>query len=104
LHTPALLVSLETLLRNIMNVLVMRGDKSENDGYDTEELRSELSILKKALLAFDAGTINRSVETLGNIVRSGSVKSKILDISDKILVGEYEEALDIIEKLLKGGD
>jgi hypothetical protein len=87
-----------------MNVFVLREDKSENDKYDTEELRSELSILKKALKSFDAGTINKSVETLGNIVRSGSVKNQILDISDKILVGEYEEAMDIIEKLLKDGN
>jgi len=102
-HTPELLASLETILHDIMNFLVLREDKYENDRYDAEELRSELSILKEALKSFDAGTINKSVETLGNIVRSGSVKSQILDISERILVGEYEDALDIIEELLKAG-
>jgi CheY-like chemotaxis protein len=102
-HTPALLASLETILHNIMNVLALREDRSENDKYDAEELGSELSILKEALKSFDAGTINKSVDALGNIVRSGSVKTQILDISEKILVGEYEDALDIIEELLKGG-
>jgi CheY-like chemotaxis protein/HPt (histidine-containing phosphotransfer) domain-containing protein len=99
-HTPALLESLESMLNDIMNFLALKQDKSEGDIYDAEELSSELSILKEALEAFDAGTINKSVETLCNIVRSGSVKAQILDISEKILVGEYEEALDIIEKLL----
>jgi HPt (histidine-containing phosphotransfer) domain-containing protein len=102
-HTPALLASLETMLHNIMNVLALREDKCEDDSYDTEKLRSELLILKEALRSFDAGTINKSVDALGNIVRSGSVKSQILDISDIILVGEYEEALNIIERLLKEG-
>jgi PAS domain S-box-containing protein len=102
-HTPELLASLEAMLHNIMHVLVLREDKIGNGRYDTEELKSELSILKKALESFDAGTINKSVEALGNIVRSGSVKGQILDISEKILVGEYEEALDVIEELLKGG-
>jgi PAS domain S-box-containing protein len=99
-HTPALLESLKTMLNDIMVFLAQKQDKTEGDRYDVKELVSELSILKEALEAFDAGTINKSVETLGNIVRSGSVKTQILDISEKILVGEYEEALDIVEKLL----
>jgi len=102
-HTPELLASLEAMLHNIMNVLVLREDKSENNKYDMEELRLELSVLKEALESFDAGTINKSVDTLCDIVRSGSLKGRILDISEKVLVGEYEDALDIIEELLKGG-
>jgi PAS domain S-box-containing protein len=102
-HTPALLASLETILHNIMNVLALREDKHENGKYDIERLRSELSILKEALKSFDAGTINKSVETLGNIARSGSVKNQVFDISERILLGEYEEALSVIERLLKEG-
>jgi CheY-like chemotaxis protein len=102
-HTPALLGSLEAILNNIMDFLALRQDKSENDNCDMEELRLELAVLKEALKSFDAGTINKSVETLDNIVRSGSIKTRILDISEKILVSEYEEALDIIEELLKNG-
>jgi len=103
-HTQEFLASLETMLHNIMDVLVLRQDKTENDKHDIGELRSELSILKDALESLDAGTINKSIENLGNIVHSGSIKSRILDISDKVLVGEYEDAMDIIEKLLKEGD
>ena len=103
-HTPAFLAALEVMLRDIMNVLVIRQSKIEKDSYDTKEFNMELSILKEALKSFDAGTINKSVENLENIVRSGSVRRHILDISEKILIGEYEEALDIVEKLLKEGD
>jgi len=99
-HNPQLLASLDTMLRNIMNVLVLKRSKNEDDKYDKKELRTELLILKEALESFDAGTINKSVDALGNIVRSGSVKTQIIEISEKILVLEYEEALDIIEKLL----
>jgi PAS domain S-box-containing protein len=102
-HTPEFLASLEAMLHNIMNALVLRQEKIENDKYDIGEFRLELSMLKEALKSFDAGTINKSVENLGNIVHSGSVKSRIVDISDKILLGEYEDALDIIEELLKSG-
>jgi len=102
-HTTALLESLEATLHNIMNALVLRQDKIENGEYDVERLKSELAVLKNALGSFDAGTINKSVDTLGNIARSGRVKKQILDISEKILVGEYEEAMDIVEKLLEGG-
>jgi len=100
-YTPALLVSLETILNNIMNVLVLRQEDSEDNNYDMAELESELAILKKALESFDAGTINRSIETLNNIVRSGKAKKSIVEISEKVLIGEYEEALDIIEDFLK---
>jgi len=103
LHTPALLASLETLLNNIMNVLVLKQEVSKKDNCDMETLRSELAILKKALESFEAGTINKSVETLNNIVHSGSIKRSIVDISEKILFGEYEDALGLIEKLSKEG-
>jgi len=103
-HTPEFIASLEAMLHDIMNILAQRHDKVENEKYDIGELRSDLSTLKEALESFDAGTINKSIDTLCNIVQSGSLKSRILDISDKILVGEYEDAKDIIEKLLKEGD
>jgi hypothetical protein len=80
--------------------LLLRQDKNKDGKYDIEELKSELAILKEALETFDAGTINKSIDNLGNIVRSGSVKTRILDISEKILIGEYEEAQDIVENLL----
>jgi len=102
-YTSALLVSLETILNNIMNVLVLRQEDSEDNNCDMKKLESELTILKKALESFDAGTINRSIETLNNIVRSGRIKRRIVEISEKILIGEYEGALDIIEKFLKEG-
>jgi HPt (histidine-containing phosphotransfer) domain-containing protein len=101
-HTPVLLSSLETILENIMNVLVLRQEDSENDNFDMEQLRAELAILKEALESFDAGTINKSVETLNGIVHSGSIKRSIVEISERILIGEYEEALDIIKILLEG--
>jgi len=104
LHTPALLASLDALLRNIMNVLVLRRDRNENGKYDVSELKTELAVLKEALESFDAGTINKSVDALGNIVPSGGVKQQILDISEKILIGEYEEAMDIVDRLLKTGE
>jgi len=103
LHTPALLASLETILNNIMNVLILRQDKSENDKYDMEKIRLELITLKNALESFDAGTINKSVETVNNIVRSGRIKIGIIEISEKILIGEFEDALDVIEELLRDG-
>jgi hypothetical protein len=98
-----LLKVLETIISGIKNVLASEEDNSENDFYDKEDVKSELEILKKALGSFDAGTINRSVDSLGNMARAGGIKDSIQNISEKILVGEYEEAMAIIETLLKEG-
>jgi CheY-like chemotaxis protein len=102
LHTPGFLAMLETILNSIMDFLAR--EEGDAGSCDMEGIKSELAILKGALETFDAGTINKTVDTLGDMARAGAIKKSVQGISEKILIGEYKEALAAIQTLLNEGD
>jgi CheY-like chemotaxis protein/HPt (histidine-containing phosphotransfer) domain-containing protein len=104
-NTPAFLASLELLAGEIKSALDTKkgegaGKKDVGQG-DIELLTQELEKLKSGLETLDAGIINLAVENLKNVNISDDIETAINDISDKILIGEYEEAADAVNALLK---
>jgi len=101
-HTPGLLAALEAMLGEINGVLMMNKEngKVENNLCNKEILVPELEKLKAALEALDAGTINKTIDGLQNLTKADSTGGVIGNISEKILIGEYEEALELVKTML----
>jgi CheY-like chemotaxis protein len=101
-HHGAFITALETLLVNINNALSAHKKSSEEEEspYDIEILSDNLAVLKAALDILDAGTINRTVDELRTIAKDDKIGVVINDISDKVLFGEYDEAVTLIDSLL----
>jgi CheY-like chemotaxis protein len=102
-HTPAFISSLELILRRIFDALAVHKEKNggENAFQNTDLLIRELVILKEALENLDAGAMNESIEILQKMKQKDNFGSVIDDISGKILVAEYDEAVESVKSLLK---
>ena len=68
--------------------------------FDKERFESELLALKEALEAFDAGTINKTVESLRSLAPEEN-RGIIENIFQNILVSEYDDAGELIQTLLE---
>jgi PAS domain S-box-containing protein len=107
-HTPVFLKDLEALLRQINDALAMYRESRNEDKHalDRELFVHMLEILKKALETLDARVMNESIEALQEITHTSYTGSNasvdVNDISEKILIGEYDEAAESVEELLKG--
>jgi len=103
LHTPILLAALKAMLVQINDVLAINKESSENGGNlcDMETLIPKLEELMAALEVLDAGTINKSIDELQNLTKTDASGAAIQNISEKILIGEYEEALESVKILLQ---
>ena len=101
-HNGGLLLAYQSLLNNICNVIStpMENGPEEKEPYDAEKLISILGKLKIALDILDAGTINRAVEEMREIVQDDCPGAAVNGISEKVLLGEYDEAAALIQKLL----
>jgi hypothetical protein len=97
------LASLETLMGNINAALELRKKRSkeEKNSFDIKKLKSELAILEIALEDLDAGTINKSIDLLMEFTVSDDIGNDIQNISDSILIGEYEQAAESVKTILK---
>jgi hypothetical protein len=77
--------------------------RSEEEG--TREERSpsleELAILKEALAERDIGVIDAMLERFAHIRPGRAIGDAITRISDYVLVSDFEEALDLVETLIK---
>jgi signal transduction histidine kinase/CheY-like chemotaxis protein len=105
-HNAAFLMELEALLSSIGKVLdELKPDKGEEktDGpeMDIEELRAELIKLKTALDGFDSAAIDAAAAALEKHLKSAHFGAAVKDITQNILIGEYDEAVEEIDRLLK---
>jgi len=102
-HNNQLLDDLKLLLDNIDAVLLIH--KKENSetviAFDMEKLKPGLVILRKALNELDAGTINKTVEDLRKMPCPEEIGNIINNISEEILIGDYDEAVALIDPLLR---
>jgi CheY-like chemotaxis protein len=102
-HNVKFINDLESLLNIISNALSEY--KRTNDAGITEvnkeTLKSDLLKLKTALEDLDAGTINNTIDNLRNSGYPNKISIALEYISEKILIGEYEEAVELIQALLK---
>ena len=102
--TTSMLADLEELLGGINSFLATYKENNkaeENETFDVERVHKELVVLDSALASLDAGIINSTVETLQELTRTDVVGDTVQKISDKILVGEYDEAAKLIKVLEK---
>ena len=95
------LTSLEQLLENIKKALTSYDthDDNEDDSERNEKIQNELNILKNAIDVFDIVTVNNTVDSLLKLARKEEEKKNIRDISQHILMFEYDKALMIIEDM-----
>ena len=97
-----LVADLNSLLKDIRDVRDANRSKSKEAAstFDMEKLKPDLAMLKKALNDLDAGTMNNTIENLRKFSSPEEISAIIDSISEKILLGEYEEAAALIEPLL----
>jgi PAS domain S-box-containing protein len=97
---PQFLSDLRSLLNSINEELEKHRENRSQESYNIELLKLELEELKTALEVLDAGKINRTIQGLQKRTLGDDVGIAVNNISDKILMGEYEEAVELIETLL----
>jgi CheY-like chemotaxis protein len=72
----------------------------DTDPHGTEVMKKELNALKVALETIDIGSINRTVDELMRLARTEDEKNAIREISQHILMFEYDDACGLIDKLI----
>ena len=104
-HNPGFLAEMETLLNDIHRSLSMRRGSGEKTGglMDPKALKTRLARLKLALETLDAGAMTSTVDYLLDQNLTDSIRTAVQNISRHILTAEYDEALEVIETLLKEG-
>ena len=102
-HNGNFVKELETLVGNIRAALAaMKGEAADKkDPREAEKLRAGLESLRKALTELDAGAINALIDELQRYSHVEGAGSVLSDISDRILVAEYDEAVNLIDSLLR---
>ena len=95
------ITALEQLLGNIKTAISSYDvhEDSEDDSDRDGKMQNELSNLKAAIDIFDIVTVNNSVDDLLKLARREDEKKNIRDISQHILMFEYDKALRIIESM-----
>ena len=95
---------LKTFLNEIEKVLLKNDDNSVNK----EETYNNLIItvmkdLLEALESMNAGKVNKNIEELINMKKDKKLREKINNISELILIGEYDEAAARVKIILSAG-
>jgi len=94
------LSSFETLLDNLSVILSEGGLEKQNNSMDIEGLKSYLDEFKIALIDIDTAAIRELTYTLENIKYDTKTDNALSEILQKKLVGEYDEAVLLIDRLL----
>ena len=99
-NNAAFIADLEILLRNINTFLSKGAEESQKSPIDRELLKNELSRLKTALNDFDFNGINSAVDSLQGFTQAADVGDTVSKILQNKLIGEYDEAILLIDTLL----
>jgi len=101
-NNDSFILQLELLLDNILDALVENSadNRSNENIMDADEYSDLLAKLRAAVEGFDIDQINQCIDTLLRSKLPEGAISIVRDISKHILVGEYDEALEQIDKLL----
>jgi len=95
------LMDLGILLDNLKNVLSSDSNDGNKAYVDFELLRSELNMLREALESLDSAAIDKTVDNLRGFVQADKIGSGIENILQSVLIGEYDEAISMIDALMK---
>ena len=103
-HNGAFILDLKSLLNSINNVLPVQRDSCKGNGVsvDRDALISKLVELKTALEEFDAGKMHKTIEDIQKFDLADEIIAAVRNISNNILIAEYDEALTQTEILIKG--
>ena len=95
------LISVLELLMNRINAALEADEQGRNEPADMELLKAELIKLAAAIEDLDAAAIKTSVKGIEPFTNSADIGSLVEDILQNMLIGEYDEALSIINYLLR---
>jgi hypothetical protein len=87
-------------LDNINKVILASKEKNQNKAIDLKVLENMLLRLKKSLDIFELSAINQTVKALQEFTQAEGIGHSVENILEKILVGEYNEALSAIDNLI----
>jgi len=93
------LIALEILLNNINTVLLANNKNDQKISVDFETLKSELNKLKAAIGIFDSDAIDEAANSLQKFTQAADVGESVENILQKNLIGEYDEAVAMIDDL-----
>ncbi|MCL2880677.1 MAG: ATP-binding protein, partial [Treponema sp.] len=100
-NSAVLTNDLEILLHEISAVLSREAEETKTCFADKELLINELSALKTALVAYNSLEINRATDFLSGFTQAADIGDSIRKILEKKLIGEYEEAVSMIDTLVQ---
>ena len=91
---------LEALLYNI-NLFLSEVDSGNKENFNNnEQLKTELSRLRAALIAMDSTVINSAADALRGFTRAPQVGDTVSTILQNKLIGAYDDAITMIDKLV----
>ncbi|MCL2662875.1 MAG: ATP-binding protein [Oscillospiraceae bacterium] len=103
-QTQKFLTEFNELLQNINDALSCEeGSPNLVTPIDMSSLKPKLIKLRVALVGYDTPTINETTKNLQSFTNDPVIGDKINNILQYILVGEYDEAVSLINKLLSEG-
>jgi len=100
-HSPQFLTALETLLNNINTAILASKKNGQKKSVDFETLKRELDKLRAAVGIYDFDVINKATNSLQEFTQAADIGTSIENILQKILIGEYEETISIIDSLME---
>ncbi|MCL2182391.1 MAG: ATP-binding protein [Chitinispirillia bacterium] len=98
-----LLDDLAIVLNNIDNCLESINAKKQGGDTDVAAMKSELAGLKKSIDEMNIGEINNAAKKLNEFTGDKNAGKIIGTILQNTLIGEYDEAVALIDSLLSGG-
>jgi CheY-like chemotaxis protein/HPt (histidine-containing phosphotransfer) domain-containing protein len=99
-HNDRFLADLDALLISIDEAISEYDSNNEIGLIDKDALNDKLARLKVAVIDFDIGVVNSIAMDLQNLARTGGIGDVIGRILKCILIGEYDEAVLLIDNLL----
>ncbi|MDR3172634.1 MAG: response regulator [Treponema sp.] len=99
---PAFYVQLSKLVSMIEEVLEMddQNETGDREGRNDSAVMEKLELLRDALKAKNMKNIDRLLEDLETAAMDSKTREGINAVSDKVLMGEYEGAIDSVTTLL----
>jgi CheY-like chemotaxis protein len=96
---PGFREHLAELVEGIGEVLEERSEKAKAGSGKQEDLAASLSALRAALEAKNMKEIDRLLETIETAAVDARMRETINAVSDKVLMGEYEGAIAVINEI-----
>jgi len=102
-HITRFISDLEQLSENINNAIELyRKDNVQNSNdYDINFIKIKLIELKDALGNLDAENINKIIDYLRTLSLPDKISEALQALADKILFGDYDDAISLIAELLE---